>query len=177
MNKIEHKIPAILILCNGCICLLFTKSIYSLLPTLLGVMMILRGCSMFLAGIRQKEFLNTERGNIGFSIVSMIIGTGMLIKQNDAIFIVGVFWGMYSFRKASVQCNELIHKRKDLRETYKQNIRLILQMIVGYVMSTALIFDPFTKTEHHIVLLGFELIYEGLMEMITELEKRKEQIQ
>ncbi len=47
MNRFEHKIPAILIFANGLLCLLFSKQIYLLLPTILGLMMIVRGISMF----------------------------------------------------------------------------------------------------------------------------------
>ncbi|MDO5516161.1 MAG: hypothetical protein Q4F66_01325 [Clostridium sp.] len=165
--SIASSIFAIL---NGVICILFTEDVLNFLPTICAIAMMSIGVTRFISGLKNKDYLSLEQVDMEKSIVIFIVGIGVMIRQENALFIVGVFWGLHGLLKASNYLNEALYymsiKEKFLVSLFKAVIELILSII--------LIFDPFSSIEHHIVILGVEIIMDTILEWISpKIEKRR----
>ncbi|MFI3210722.1 MAG: DUF308 domain-containing protein [Peptostreptococcaceae bacterium] len=87
------KIGNLLLIINGLICLFFSHHVLTLLPTICGCIILVKGITKFVVGIESKEYRSLEKINFEKSIAIIAIGLGILFKQEDALFVVGVFWG------------------------------------------------------------------------------------
>lgn len=162
-KTIGEKINAILIILNGIICLIFHNHILNLLPTLCALVIILEGLVQFVEGIKNKDYASLEKINLEKSIVFMAIGIGILFRQNNALFIIGIFWGLSGLSKATHSLNvtlyNIFHKEKFLLTAVKS--------ILEFSLSLLLIFDPYHSVGHHVIILGLELLLEGCSELFS----------
>ena len=113
-------------------------------------------------------------GLIGLAILPEILPNayaGIIIRQSDALFIVGVFWGLEGLNKATNYLNEGLYY-------FTRKEKFIFPMskaIIEFVLSSILIFDPFSKIAEHVVILGLELVLEGVSEFVN-IYKGKEEL-
>ena len=102
---------------------------------------------------------------------AILLIKGIIIRQSDALFIVGVFWGLEGLNKATNYLNEGLYY-------FTRKEKFIFPMskaIIEFVLSSILIFDPFSKIAEHIVILGLELVLEGVSEFVN-IYKGKEEL-
>ena len=147
-------ISAILIILNGVICIVNHQQIYKWIPSLCGAILLIKGIIMLIEGIRAKEYATLE---------------GKKIER--ALFIVGVFWGLEGLNKATNYLNEGLYY-------FTRKEKFIFPMskaIIEFVLSSILIFDPFSKIAEHVVILGLELVLEGVSEFVN-IYKGKEEL-
>ena len=147
-------ISAILIILNGVICIVNHQQIYKWIPSLCGAILLIKGIIMLIEGIRAKDYATLEGKKFERAIVIIAIGIGIIIRQSDALFIVGVFWGLEGLNKATNYLNEGLYY-------FTRKEKFIFPMskaIIEFVLSSILIFDPFSKIAEHIVILGLEYI-------------------
>ena len=163
-NKQLSKISSILLIINGLICLAFTDHVLNLLPTICGVIILIKGVIQFFQGIRDKDYASMEQVNLEKSIVSIAIGIGILIKQDEALFIVGVFWGLSGLLKSVNYFNEILYNIVNKGKYALLSVRTIVE----FILSLILIFDPFKNVAHHIIILGLDLLLEGGIELISK---------
>ena len=166
-SKVLNRISSILLIINGLICLIFTDHVFNLLPTICGGVILIKGLIQFFQGIRDKDYASIEQVNLEKSVVSIAIGIGILIKQNEAIFIVGVFWGLSGAMKAINYFNIILYNITNK----KKYILLTIRTLIEFVLALVLIFNPFENVAHHIIILGLELILEGGIEFISKKSK------
>ena len=105
-----------------------------------------------------------EQVNLEKSIVSIAIGIGILIKQDEALFIVGVFWGLSGLLKSVNYFNEILYNIVNKGKYALLSVRTIVE----FILSLILIFDPFKNVAHHIIILGLDLLLEGGIELISK---------
>ena len=151
-------ISAILIILNGVICIVNHQQIYKWIPSLCGAILLIKGIIMLIEGIRANDYATLE-------------GIGIIIRQSDSLFIVGVFWGLEGLNKATNYLNEGLYY-------FTRKEKFIFPMskaIIEFVLSSILIFDPFSKIAEHIVILGLELVLEGVSEFVN-IYKGKEEL-
>ncbi len=162
MKKLlQNKLAGLLLIFNGAVCLLFQDHVYNLLPTLCGVILLMEGVLKFMEGIKVKSYRKLEENQMETSLMLFIVGLGVLWEQQNALFTVGIFWGLWGMVKAIHSLNHgLYHYHHD-----KPYLASIAKAIVECVLSTLLIFDPFHNIHHHILILGVELIFEGCVEI------------
>ncbi len=164
-------ISAILIILNGVICIVNHQQIYKWIPSLCGAILLIKGIIMLIEGIRAKDYATLEGEKFERAIVIIAIGIGIIIRQSDALFIVGVFWGLEGLNKATNYLNEGLYY-------FTRKEKFIFPMskaIIEFVLSSILIFDPFSKIAEHIVILGLELVLEGVSEFVN-IYKGKEEL-
>lgn len=167
MNEKKWKIlNSILMIANGVICIMFSEKLLYALPTICGLVMVIKGLIGIVRGINNRDYASLERVGLERAIVVLLVGIGIIVRQGNALFIVGVFWGLYGLRKAADYLNEGLYRRYN-NERY---IRLILKAIAESVLSIILIFDPYTSIGHHVVILGVELILDSVLEMLPDNE-------
>ena len=165
-SKILDYVSSSLIIVNGVMCLLYRNELIFLLPIICGLILLIKGIIQFIKGIKNEDHKSLEQNNMEKSLILIAIGMGVLIKRNDALFIVGMFWGLHGLVKASNYLNialyNFFHKGKW--------IAILFKFIIEFSLSLVLVFDPFGKIGHHIVILGLELIFDGTMEIISKNE-------
>lgn len=163
-NKSLKIISSILSIANGILFIMFSEHILNYLPTISGLIMIVSGIVGFIAGIKNKDYSSIEQKGMEKSIVVFVIGVGILIRQENALFIVGIFWGLHGLVKATNYLNVALYhisrKEKFLADLCK--------WIVEFVLSVILIFDPFSSVGHHIVILGVEIILDTVLDLLSE---------
>lgn len=168
-NKLEC-ISYFLSIINGIICIVYGEKILSLLPTICGGILLIKGIMKLIEGIIDKDYANLEQMKMEKSFISIAIGIGVLLKQNDALFIVGMFWGVHGLIKSANYLNIALYNFCN-KEKWKS---LFIKFIVEFSLSSALIFDPFGKLGHHITILGLELIFDGFTDLINQSKKLKQ---
>lgn len=156
-----------LVILNGLICLVYREKMLELLPLICGVILLIKGSIQFCEGIVNKDYASLEKTNMEKSFNLIAIGIGVLIKRSDALFVVGMFWGLHGLIKASNYFNRAFYNfyNKD------KWILILIKGIIEFSLSFVLIFDPFGKVGHHIVILGLELVFDGTMELISNIDK------
>ena len=154
---------------NGLICIIYEDKLLPLLPWICGGILLIKGLIQFFEGYTNRDYDSLEKTNMEKSFILIAIGIGILIKRSDALFIIGMFWGLHGLTKSSNYLNLALYKfyNKD------RWILILLKAIIEFVLSIILVFDPFGKLGHHITILGLELIFDGVMEF-SSIHKDKE---
>ena len=175
-DKLKYKklnyIESILIVVNGSICLIYGDKLLPLLPIICGGILLIKGFIQCIEGIKYKDYASLEKNNLEKSFILIAIGLGVLIKRNDALFIVGMFWGLHGLVKAANYLNVALYNffNKD------KWISIIFKALIEFCLSFVLVFDPFGKIGHHIIILGLELIFDGTMEIISKAKSKSIEI-
>ena len=113
---------------------------------------------MLIEGIRAKDYATLEGKKFERAIVIIAIGIGIIIRQSDALFIVGVFWGLEGLNKATNYLNEGLYY-------FTRKEKFIFPMskaIIEFVLSSILIFDPFLVNINLFVEVVISVIYFAL---------------
>ena len=153
-------ISAILIILNGVICIVNHQQIYKWIPSLCGAILLIKGIIMLIEGIRAKDYATLEGKKFERAIVIIGIGIGIIIRQR-----------LEGLNKATNYLNEGLYY-------FTRKEKFIFPMskaIIEFVLSSILIFDPFSKIAEHIVILGLELVLEGVSEFVN-IYKGKEEL-
>lgn len=168
-NKKLENLSSGLVILNGIICLTYGEKLISLLPIICGAILLIKGCIQCIQGIKDKDYASLEKMNLEKSFILISIGIGILIKRNEALFIVGMFWGLHGLIKAANYLNISLYNfvNKD------KWIGILIKTIIEFSLSFVLVFDPFGKIEHHITILGLELIFDGYMEFMNKYKENK----
>lgn len=154
-------IYAILIILNGVLCIFNSAAIYKWLPSICGIVLLIIGSIKMIEGIKEKDYASLEVVKFERSIVVIAMGIGILIRQGDELFIVGVFWGLSGLNKSVNYFNEAFYY-------FSKKEKFLFPLIKGiieFTLSLILLFDPFTKILEHIRILGLELIVEGIFDL------------
>ena len=122
-------------------------------------------------GIKEKDYASFEEKKLEWSIVIIAVAISILIQRENALVVVVIFWGLSGLNKSANYLNEALYyfsKRKG-------GFLPLIKAIIEFTLSILLIFDPLGKATEHILILGFELIIEGVFEMIS-IHNGKEEI-
>lgn len=168
-NKKLEYIQSGLVILNGIICLAYSEKLIGLLPIICGTILLIKGLVQFIEGIKDKDYLSLEKMNLEKSFISISIGIGVLVKGNEALFIIGMFWGVHGLVKAANYLNIALYNFFN-KEKW---ILILIKSIVEFSLSFVLVFDPFGKIGHHIVILGLELIFDGCMDFMNKYQEKR----
>lgn len=172
MNEIQKKklntLTNILMVINGALCLILSDKILELLPTICSLIIIVKGVFNFIIEFKNNGHKNLENIHFEKSIISIAVGLGILFKQQDSLFLIGVFWGLEGLSHSTHLLNELFYRMHN----NKKYFLLFIETMIEFVLSILLIFEPYHSVEHHIILLGLELLLESSMNIFTKLHKK-----
>lgn len=147
----------------GLCCLLLPEESTMALPFVLGGIMAVSGIGGIVhaaAGAKRDEGDGDERGRaaehaiLGKAIVMSVLGIVILVQGHASISFVGVMWGLLGLYKAADEIDEVVHALRARR-------RFVLKLaftVFETVLAVLLIVSPFANIEHHVLLLGLELI-------------------
>lgn len=152
----------------GAACLLFTEQIHEAFPIILGSLMAVTGISQVIRGIVTEEYRSAETKLTSWGIVNLVLGIVILVHYRSADQIIGAVWGMIGLVKGSEVLNLAIHQWA----TGKAFVRKLLHGGVELALGILLLLDPLHAVEHHLFILGMELILQAV-QSVPELRKRK----
>ena len=156
-KQIWDYISTILIIINGIICIIYHEEMIGWLPSICAIVLLIKGTIKMIEGIKEKDYASLEEKKLERSIVIIAVAIAILIQRENALVVVVIFWGLSGLNKSANYLNEA------------------LKAIIEFTLSILLIFDPLGKATEHILILGFELIIEGVFEMIS-IHNGKEEI-
>lgn len=147
----------------GLCCLLLPEESTMALPFVLGGIMAVSGIGGIVhaaAGAKRDEGDGDERERaaehaiLGKAIVMSVLGIVILVQGHASISFVGVMWGLLGLYKAADEIDEVVHA---LRNRCPFVLKLAFT-VFEMVLAALLIISPFANIEHHVLLLGLELI-------------------
>lgn len=92
--------------------------------------------------------------SVGTAIVMCVLGGVILVHGSSSISFVGVMWGLLGLYKAGEEFDEIIHR---IRGGHRFVFKLAFS-VFELVLAVLLILHPFANIDHHMILLGLELI-------------------
>ena len=153
----------------GISCLLFTERIHKAFPIILGILMVVVGIGDMIRGFMTGEYRNADTKLTAWGIVNLVLGIVILVHYRNADQIIGAIWGVIGLIKGSEALNLSIHQWA----TGKSFMKMLIQGAVELVLGILLLLDPLSAVEHHLFLLGIELIIRGIQSVI-EVRKTEE---
>lgn len=134
-------------------CLLFPSIAEEALPYFLGVPMVLSGAGSIVAVAREKD-LEAGHASVGAAIVMCVTGALIAVHGAKSTLFIGIVWGLMGLYKAAGEFDEIIDAIKE-KEPFVLSLALCVFQLV---LAVLLILNPFANIEHHLLLLGLELI-------------------
>ncbi len=148
------KAPVYIIPLAGVILILFASHLTTLLPYVLGPIMILEGILLGIPAICSKEYKVIETKATAGAVVLCIVGVLILYKHDDCLSLLGTVWGLYGLISGTHELNEAFY-----RMGHKQRFVLpLLEAVITLALAVLLLADPFHSFVHHVQILGIELI-------------------
>lgn len=167
-RKNLNYIMCFFILINGLICVIYEEKLLPIVPVVCGVCLLIEGIIKGIEGFRGKDYLSLERMDLETGLILIVVGIGILIRGNDSLFIVGIFWGLFGLKKSAKYLNEASYNFFNKEKWKLKSIKGIIE----FVLSIILIFDTFGSIGHHIMFLGVELIVIAIIEIINQTKKK-----
>lgn len=141
----------------GMCCLLIPDTVTDALPYLLGGLMAVSGAAGLVYAVAHASgarSLVEEPAVLGRAVVMCVLGGVILVQGHASISFVGVMWGLLGLYKAADEIDEVVHALKGRRPFALKLAFTVFEM----VLAVLLIISPFANIEHHVLLLGLELI-------------------
>ena len=145
----------------GMCCLLIPDTVTDALPYLLGGLMAVSGAAGLVYAVAHASGaradarrLAEEPAVLGRAVVMCVLGGVILVQGHASISFVGVMWGLLGLYKAADEIDEVVHALKGRRPFALKLAFTVFEM----VLAVLLIISPFANIEHHVLLLGLELI-------------------
>lgn len=134
-------------------CLLFPDAAEEALPYFLGVPMVLSGIGSIVAVARERD-VEAGKTSVGAAIVLVVLGMVTAIHGANSTTFIGIVWGLLGLVKAAGEFDEIIVDIKAKRPFAFSLALCVFQL----VLAVLLVLNPFANIEHHLLLLGIELI-------------------
>ncbi|WP_302396000.1 DUF308 domain-containing protein [Eggerthella sinensis] len=134
-------------------CLLFPDVAEEVLPYFLGVPMVLSGVGSIVAVARERD-VEAGATSVGAAIVLVVLGLVTAVHGSNSTTFIGIIWGLLGLVKAAGEFDEIIADIKR-KEPFVFSLALC---VFELVLAVLLILNPFANIEHHLLLLGLELI-------------------
>ena len=148
---------AVLLLVLGAACILLTRPVYRILPFLLGGVMMLAGAFHTLFGLWTQEYRWPETKLTANGIVYFFLGLMILFHHADADSVIGSIWGMLGLMKGSEALNAALYRFSRKEPCAAPGLLAAIQLFLGVLLLT----DPSSAVQHHVLLLGLELVVTG----------------
>ena len=134
-------ISMLLVPVAGVSCLLFPALAEEALPWYLGVSMVVSAIGSIVAVV-------------GSAIVLCVLGLVIIVHGANSTVFIGIVWGLLGLQKAARTFDGIF---SDIR--HKRPFAVALAFcVLQFVLSVLLILNPFANIEHHLIVLGIELI-------------------
>ena len=169
IRKLRDDFEEELMIVMGVICVALNVHIYSVFPLLFGIFMLARGLHGCWVGWKNGDAASREQKQLPISIMIVAVAVGIMILQDRALLIAGMFWGLTGLYRSAGFLNELLYR---ISHKEKYIFAVFIEFAVEAPLSMFLIFDTVNSIEHHIVILGTQLIVYGVIGMAIEAREK-----
>lgn len=152
------RIFAVLQTALGVLCMLFTEQIHSLFPLALGLLMAATGICDIYRGVVTQEYRQAETKLTARGIVTLILGGVIVYHHQESDPIIGAIWGTIGIAKGTEALNLAIYKCFAGKSYMGEMLHGGIELLLGIL----LLLDPLTAVEHHLFILGIELVAVGI---------------
>lgn len=153
-DKIINTIKPTIFIIIGIMNIIYASTLKTILPTILGFATIITSSISLINNIIEKEYKTLDTMKIPSNAVYIIVGLTILFKGENAIPFIAIVWGMSGLRKGTKELNVAIYNKVHKNRFLGELIHSIFELTI----SILLIYNPFTKLEEHLILLGIEMI-------------------
>lgn len=136
----------------GLLCLFMPHMIVDALPYILGVAMVMSALLWGTASLLDRKAGEDPR--VGKALVLAVLGVFAMVQGLESIGFLGTAWGLLGLGKAGEEFDEAIAAIR-AREPFFFSLAF---NIVELVLALLLIVNPFENIEHHVIVLGIQLI-------------------
>nr|WP_260620379.1 DUF308 domain-containing protein [Gordonibacter massiliensis (ex Traore et al. 2017)] len=137
----------------GVCCLLFPEFAEEALPWYLGVPMVLSSVGSIVAVVRERD-ADAGRSSMGSAIVLCVLGLVIIVHGANSTMFIGIVWGLLGLFKAAREFDDIF---SDIKHR-KPFVVALAFCVFQLVLAALLVVNPFANLEHHLILLGIELI-------------------
>ena len=156
-NTAIGRVFAVLLILSGAACILLTKQVYRLLPYILGIGMAGIGAAHTICGLWVKEYQSRETKLTANGIVYVALGVVILCHHADADSVIGAIWGVLGLMKGSEALNAALYSMSQKEPFLASAVQAVIELVLGFLLLT----DPSSAVQHHVLLLGLELVMVG----------------
>lgn len=177
-------ISRILLFFAGIFCIIRQEIILTILPYLIGFVMIASGIILFVDSIiyykdknfsKENELLPDSYDSLNVrAFAFLIIGIIIIVSRNNAFSIIGISWGIFGIIKGGRNFSYFLYcfflkKLNIIDDKWKVNLirkRMISYMItciVELTLGIILLMEPVTKLGTHITILGFQIVIYSIL--------------
>lgn len=160
-TKTLDLLKPIIYIITGLLIIIFFQQILEILPYVVGTIMILVNIEAIIVDILEKDY-----SHIGYKFGIIILGILILTAVNDDFEAICIIWATISIINGG---KSLIKSILEVKESKIVIVDLILA-ITSIVLSIFLIIDPLEHVSIHILLLGVEIILDGLRVILRKYE-------
>lgn len=157
VSETASRIFALLLIFSGAACILLTRQVYRALPFVLGIGMAAIGINHTVLGLWTKEYRNRDTKLTANGIVYIALGAVILFHHADADSVIGSVWGMLGLMKGSEALNLALFRCSQKRPFLGLCCQAFIELALGFL----LLVDPSSAVQHHVLLLGLELLAVG----------------
>jgi len=150
-------VAASIFVAAGLLFLLMTERMYALFPYIASAFLLFAGILDVFRGIKTKEYENAETKLLANGIVYLVLGLVILYHRRGSEYIIGALWGVLGVVKGSEALNTALHQAYMKNPFGKELIRAAIELLLGIL----LLIDAAATLQHHVFLLGIELLLVG----------------
>ena len=136
----------------GLLCRFMPHMMVDALPYILGVAMVMSALLWGTASLLDRKAGEDPR--VGKALVLAVLGVFAMVQGLESIGFLGTAWGLLGLGKAGEEFDEAIAAIR-AREPFFFSLAF---NIVELALALLLIVNPFENIEHHVIVLGIQLI-------------------
>lgn len=159
--KISAYLQSVLLIALGILAIVNPSSIVSVIPVIMGIILILVGLSklfnFFFSGRRWKSESDLVLGSILF-----FLGLLFLIQQQQALNIIAVLWGLIGITTATTR----LHAAAIQHRMHRVWVFDAVSGLIGLALGLVLLFSVDATLNFHIVFTGIYVLFSGLILLV-----------
>lgn len=159
--KISAYLQSALLIILGIFSIVNPSSIVSAIPVIMGVILLLVGLGKLFNFFFSARRWNSESDLVLGSIL-FFLGLLFLIRQQEALNIIAVLWGLIGITTATTRLHSAAVQRR-LHRAYWFDV---ISGLIGLALGLVLLFSIDASLNFHIVFTGIYVLFSGLMLLI-----------
>ena len=137
----------------GVVCLAAPHTVMGWLPYVLGGAMALVGAADLVVDVRRPD-QGTGRISPGMDVVLVVLGGMLAVRGEASLDAVGFMWGFFGLAKAAYELDEAFCLWRAREPMLLALGTAAFELVLGLLLVAA----PLANIEHHVLLLGVELL-------------------
>lgn len=163
--KLLDSIKPIIYIITGILIIIFFQQVVDVLPYVVGTIMILVNLEAAIVDIIEHDYTH-----IGYKIGIIILGILIITVVPHDFEAICIIWATISIVNGG---KSLVNSSLEIKRSWLNIIGLLLA-ILSITLSIFLIIDPLGHVSTHIILLGIEILLDGIRILLRKDKKYKE---